>query len=253
MLRELLTLNLFAFVLIFVRVGTAMMLMPGFGSIEISPTIKLAIAAAVTFVLVPVLSGVMPRIPAAPATLGILFLGEALVGAFFGAVSRTFIGALHVGGTLIANAASLTNAFVQDPIAEQQSSIVSGFLGTLGLCLVFVTNMHYLMLRSVIESYSLIAPGADIMVGDMSDLLSRHVEDAFVLGVQLSAPFLVVSLAYYVGLGLLSRLMPALPVFFIGLPLQIAVQMIIWTLGLSTMMFVFMSHYEDALIGLLEH
>ena len=133
MLRELLTLNLFAFVLIFVRVGTAMILMPGFGSIEISPTIKLAIAAAITFVLVPVLSSFMPPVPAAPATLGILFLGEALVGAFFGSVSRVFIGALHVVGTIISNAASLTNAFVQDPIAEQQSSIVSGFLGTLGL------------------------------------------------------------------------------------------------------------------------
>jgi NNP family nitrate/nitrite transporter-like MFS transporter len=47
----------------------------------------------------------------------------------------------------------------------------------------------------------------------------------------MSAPFLIFGLAYYIGLGLLGRLMPQLQVFFIAMPLNIL-------LGFSILMFV---------------
>jgi flagellar biosynthesis protein FliR len=251
MLQELLTLNLFVFVLIFVRVGTALMLMPGFGAAEINPTVKLVIALGISFILVPVLQGSMPRIPTAPASLGILFAVEALIGAFFGLVARILASALHVAGTIISFVSSMTNAFIQDPIAEQQSSTLSGFLSTVGLTLIFVTDMHHLLLRTVVESYQRFTPGQDILVGDFADMIARYTSDAFRLGTQLSAPFILVGLAYYVLLGILSRLMPALPVFFIGLPLQITAQLILLTIGLGSMMLLFLTQFEDALVAFL--
>ena len=66
------------------------------------------------------------------------------------------------------------------------------------------------------------------------------VADSFALGVQLSAPFLIVSLVYNVGLGLLGRLMPQLPVLFFGPPLQIALQLWVMMLALSGIMLVFL-------------
>ena len=54
--------------------------------------------------------------------------------------------------------------------------------------------------------------------GDFADALGRQVADSFALGLQMSAPFVVIGLTYYIGLGLLGRLMPQLPVFFFGLP-----------------------------------
>jgi flagellar biosynthetic protein FliR len=52
-------------------------------------------------------------------------------------------------------------------------------------------------------------------------------------------------------LGLLGRLMPALPVFFIGLPLQIMAQLSVLAIALSGMMLVFLSYFEDTFTSFL--
>ena len=66
---------------------------------------------------------------------------------------------------------------------------------------------------------------------------------------QLSAPFLIVSLVYNVGLGLLGRLMPQLPVLFFGPPLQIALQLWVMMLALSGIMLVFLDRFTATLAG----
>ena len=56
----------------------------------------------------------------------------------------------------------------------------------------------------------------------------------------------VVGLAFYIGLGLLGRLMPALPVFFFGMPAQITLQFWIFTLTFSGIMMVFLKNFQDS-------
>lgn len=171
--------------------------------------------------------------------------GEVFVGAFLGTLSRILIGALQTAGTLIALFASISNAFVQDPIADQQSSVVAGFLASVGIVLIFATDLHHLMLRAMVDSYSLFEPGRVLVMGDFSLMVTRWVADSFSLGLQLSAPFLIVAFVYYVGLGLLGRLMPALPVFFFGLPIQITAQMWVLMITLSGIMLVFLQRFQE--------
>lgn len=245
MLQELLTLNVFAFLLIFARVGAAFVTMPGFSAAYVPADIRLLMALAVSFMLTPIL---MPTLPLPPATVPGLFLmllGEVLVGGFFGVLGRILFGALHTAGTLIAYEASLANAFVNDPIAEQQGSILAGFLTTVGVVLVFVTNLHHLMLRAVVDSYTLFVPGEALAVGDFSQMIARKVADSFALGVQISSPFLVAGVTHFLLLGILGRLMPAMPVFFFGLPLQIMAQLTLLALTLSAIMLAFTRNFTD--------
>ncbi|MDX9862114.1 MAG: flagellar biosynthetic protein FliR [Rhodospirillales bacterium] len=245
MLQDLLTLNVFGFFLLFCRVGTAFVTLPGFSAAYVSADIRLLMALAVSFVLAPV---VVPGLPGPPATLAgliVLILGEMLIGGFFGALGRIIMGALHTAGMLIAYEASLANAFVNDPIAEQQGSVLSGFLTTVGIVLVFVTDLHHLMLRAVADSYTLFVPGEMPAIGDFSQAISRYVADSFALAVQIASPFMVVGTAYFLMLGILGRLMPALPVFFFGLPIQIATQIALVALSLSTVMLVFTTRFGE--------
>jgi flagellar biosynthetic protein FliR len=245
MLQDLLTLNVFGFLLLFCRVGTAFVTLPGFSAAYVSTDIRLLMALAVSFVLAPV---VLPGLPVPPASvpgLIVLILGEVLIGGFFGALGRILIGALHTAGTLIAYEASLANAFINDPIAEQQGSVLSGFLTTVGIVLVFVTDLHHLMLRAVADSYSLFIPGEMPAVGDFSQAISRYVADSFALAAQIASPFLLAGTAHFLMLGILGRLMPALPVFFVGLPIQIATQMALLALSLSSIMLVFTARFGE--------
>lgn len=250
MLEQLINLNLFAFLLIFSRIGSAMMLLPGIGQQFVSPNIRLTFALLVSFVMTPVLMGNLPVMPATVAETSLLLSGEILIGIFLGLIPRIAMAALQTAGTVLALASSMANMFILDPISEQQSSLLSTFLGILGIVLVFVTDTHHLMLAAITESYTIFVPASPLEFGDMADVLARKTADSFRIGIQLSSPLIVTGMAYYVGLGILGRLMPQLPVFFFGLPAQITIQMIAFIITLPAMMLVFMTYLEGDLINI---
>ncbi len=250
MLEQLISLNLFAFLLIFSRVGAAMMLLPGIGQQFVSANIRLVFALAVSFVVTPLLMRDLPTMPAALADLALLIIGEVLIGSFLGLIPRIAMAALQTAGTVLALVSSMANMFILDPISEQQSSLISTFLGIMGITLVFVTNTHYLMIGAITESYTIFIPGDPLAIGDMTDVIARKVADSFRIGIQMSAPLILTGFAYYVGLGILGRLMPQLPVFFFGLPAQITLQYVVMIITIPGMMLVFMAYLEQGLINI---
>jgi len=251
MLQELLSLNIYSFLLVFVRVGAAMALFPGFSINFVNLQSRLMMALMVSLLMTPVMASALPGIPESLPELFLLILGEAIVGSFLGLMTRVLVAALQTAGTFLAYFSALANAFIQDPLAEQQSSVFATFLSTTALVVIFVTDSHHLMLRALADSYSLFQPGQPLPLGDFANLIARRVMDSFKLGLQLSSPLLVSGITYYVSIGLISRLMPQLPVFFFGLPVQITMQITVLMLSISTIMMVFMSRFEEGLMTFL--
>lgn len=246
-MQEILALNVFGFLLIFARIGVAISLLPGFSAAYVNIRVRLLFALAISLILAPVLASRLPGLPETPAGLGLLVLGEVIIGAFLGTVARIIVAALQVAGTVISLVSSMANALIHDPIVNQQTSTISGFLSTVGVLLIFVTDMHHMMLRAVFDSYTLFLPGNALSIGDMALVIARHVADSFALGLQLASPLVVTGFTYYMGLGLLTRLMPQMPVFFVGLPIQIVVQISVLLLTTSGMMLVFLSRFGDGI------
>lgn len=248
MLAELLALDTFAFLLVFARVGAAILMLPGFGSRLLTPRARLMIALSVSVVVLPVLAPVLPRMPDNPASLVLLLVAEITVGLFLGIVAQVLLVALNVAGTFIGFQSAMANAFVSDPVADQQSSILPSFLANVALVLIFVTDMHHLMLRAVIGSYDLFAPGAPLPLGDLAQMLSQLIGRSFALGLQLAGPVMVFGLVFNAGLGLLSRLMPQMQVYFMAMPLQVTMGMLMLITILPAMMIWFARSFEEGLL-----
>ncbi|OHC83090.1 MAG: hypothetical protein A3G73_03715 [Rhodospirillales bacterium RIFCSPLOWO2_12_FULL_67_15] len=250
MLDQLIGANIFLLLLVFTRVGAALMWLPGVGTAAIPANVRLVIALLVSLALAAPLAPILPAMPDSPSALALLLAGEALIGTLFGLVGRVLLAALQTAGTFIALFASIANAFVNDPvsgpIAEQQSSTVSGFLSLVGATLIVATDLHEVMLRALAGTYALFVPGEPLPAGDLADMFARQISASFLLGFQLSSPFLIAALIYNVGLGVLGRLMPALQVFFFGLPAQIALQLWLLTAVVSGMMLVFAERFRAA-------
>lgn len=249
MLQEIISLNIWAFFLVFSRIGAAMSVLPGFSASYITMRARLGTAAVISFVLMPLLVSVLPVMPGDVPTVVLLLATEAVVGLFFGMISRIMLSALQSAGSFIAMFSSLSNALVNDPIAEQQSSILAGFLATMGIMVIFTTDTHHMMIRAVAESYTVFEPGAKLPYGDMADYVGHRVSDSFSLGLQIAAPVGLTGLIYYIGLGILGRLMPTLQVFFFGLPVQITLQIVVLALTLPMSMMLFMEHFRNNLVG----
>lgn len=249
MLEQALTLNLFAFFMVFARVGALIMVLPGFGDSYVSPRIRVMLALAIAFVLTPVVGGAFPAVPDSPLALLILIAFEIVIGVFLGAASRILISALQVAGTIIGYQISLANAFVFDPASAQQGALTGALLSVAAVTLIFVTNLHHLMLMGVANSYELFVPGALPAVADMADFVARAVSRSFVLAMQIAAPFIVAGLSLTVGVGLLNRLMPQVQMFFVAMPLQILLGIAVLMLTFSALMMWFLDVYRDGVVS----
>jgi flagellar biosynthetic protein FliR len=172
---------------------------------------------------------------------------ELLIGAVLGMTARLAVSALQVAGTVVAQQLGLGFITAVDPTQNQQGVIIGNFLTLLGITLIFATDLHHLIIAALDDSYRLFQPGEIPIVGDVAHLMTRTVTTAFKIGIQLSAPFLVFGLLFNLGLGVLSRLMPQMQVFFIGLPLSIMLGFALLLVVIGTMMGVFVGYLEGVL------
>ncbi len=248
MLAELLSAEVFAVLLIFVRVGAAMMLLPGIGEPYVATRIRLLLALTLALLLAPVLADAVPAQPESAWLLALRVIGEVIIGVFIGTVARLFISALTTAGMIIAYSSSLANAMVNDPSAAQQGSIAGSFLTIVALLVIFALDMHHLMLRALVESYALFVPGEALPLGDFSDMIARVMAKTFVLSIQIASPFVAVALIFYLGMGVLARLMPQVQVFFVAMPLNISAGLIVLSIALPAMILWFAGRLEETLL-----
>lgn len=248
MLEQLLSAGIFSVLLVFVRVGAAMLLLPGYAEPYVSPRVRLLLALLIALVVAPVLSSSLPVMPESAAALGLLVLGEVVIGVFLGTVARLFLAALTTAGMVIAYMSTMANALTADPSAAQQGSIVGSFLTIVALLMIFVLDLHHVMLMAVVDSYQLFVPGQALPAGDLADMISRVVAKTFLLSVQIATPFIAVGLIFFLGLGLLGRLMPQMQVFFVAMPLQIAIGIVVLIIVLPAVMTWFMGAFEETLL-----
>jgi flagellar biosynthetic protein FliR len=247
-LNDLLVGNAFALLLIFMRFGTALMVMPGIGDAFTPMQTRLLFALALSFVMLPVLSvtGSVPPMPGSTAAMVGLLLSEAFIGIFLGTVMRILVSALDTAGSVISMQSGFSNAMIFNPVTATQGSLVGGLYSMLGVVLLLSTNMYHFMLASVVESYQAFPVESALpSMQDFSDAIVQSVSVAFKIGIQLSLPFIVVGLLMQIGFGLLGRLMPQIQVFFLALPLQIWLSLIILALALSTGMLYWLGSYEE--------
>ncbi len=241
----------FAFFAVLVRVGAALMAMPGFGEVYVPMRIRLGAALAVSAVVAPVVSGSVPPLPESPFLFAGIFAQETLVGAFIGLAARFSLSALTVAGTIIAQQGGLAAATLFDPGFGQQGTAISSILVAAALAIIFTADIHHLLLRAMADSYTLFPPNAVVPFGDWAEAFVRWTSNAFLIGVQISAPFLIFGLIINVAMGLVARLMPQMQVFFIAQPLIIAVSLFALAITMSGAMLAFEHGLMDRLEPLL--
>jgi flagellar biosynthetic protein FliR len=242
-----------AFLLVFARVGAMVMVLPSLGELNIPTRFRLTIALLLTAMLLPLHRNAY-TIDLRAVGPGLIVLGEEiLIGVMLGLTARVAMSALQLTGSVVAQQLGLGFVTEVDPTQGQQGMLVGNFLTILALTLIFSTDLHYLVIAALDDSYSLFRPGEVPLLGDMAALSTKTFAGAFRVGIQLSAPFLVFGLVFNFGLGLLSRLMPQMQVFFIGVPLSIMVGLLILIMVLGAMMTGFLTYFGDVMRELAPH
>ncbi|WP_342361536.1 flagellar biosynthetic protein FliR [Terrarubrum flagellatum] len=210
-----------AFMLTFARVGVLVMLLPGLGERAMPTRLRLSSALLLTLTFLPIAQPLIPQ----GAPLATLFI-ELAIGFTLGFMARLMVSALQTAGVVIAQDIGLSFAQSVDPTAGSQGTAIANLLTLLGATLVFTSDLHHLAISAIGASYTKLPPGALPDASDAVRMALSVMATSFSLAVKIAAPFAVFAIVFNLGLGLLSRMMPALQVFFLALPASVLLGML---------------------------
>lgn len=203
-------------ILVFVRVGAVVALLPGFGEQMVPMRVRLAVTVAFTLVVAPMIApGALALDPARPFFL--LMAIEAGAGLLLGLAVRLLVLALQLAGTIASQSTALAQIFgagaTPDPLPA-----IGNLLTLAGITLAVAANLHVKAAVMLARSYDVLPIGAALPAADVLAWGAARVAGAFALGFSLAAPFVIAAFAYNLALGAINKAMPQLMVSFIGAP-----------------------------------
>lgn len=235
--------------LIFCRVGGCLMMMPGFGSSRIPVQVRLFLAVSVTLVLAPLLFPVIEGdlAKATVPTMGQLILSETLIGAMIGVMARIFFLALQFMGT----AASMLMGFSGTPDTAVEESDPAPAMATLftltATVMLFVTGLHFEVLKALVASYSVLTVTDPFDTQFALAKVTGAASDAFILIAQLTSPFLVYALIFNFLVGIMNKMTPLIPVYFISTPFVLAGGLLLLYFTFTEALTLFFAAFEQFL------
>lgn len=241
----LVTAEIFRVLLVFCRVGTALMVMPGFGETSFPTQVRLLFALVLSATVYHAVPDLPEEVPDDLTVFVGAILVEIFIGFWIGAIARIFLAALHFLGHQIGYVSALANAMAGGQAAFENSSLFSNLLTMAGIVLIFMADIHHIAIEGVISSYSLIPAGDLPHLSDFAEQGARAVANSLLNGFRFAAPFIVLAIIVNAGMGLANRMMPSLPVYFVATPLLVGGGLALLMVTAGGILLVFADLYAD--------
>jgi flagellar biosynthetic protein FliR len=229
--------TILALFLTFCRIGSCFMVLPGFSSSRISPQIRLFLCVGLSMALTPVLwdSVYPPMRQANPALMVGLILSEMMIGIVYGLIARFFTLGMQFTGTLIGNAIGFSAPGGADVIEDSQENQIANLLTFASLIVLFILDFHHFVLRTLVDSYTTTPVGGFVSSQKILITLTDTLRASTVLSLRLATPFLLFSLMFNVSVGLINKLAPQIPVYFISTPYLLAGGLFMFYLSIAAL------------------
>jgi flagellar biosynthetic protein FliR len=228
-----------AFLLLFVRVTTLLLVAPLFGNRVIPVKVRILVGLALAFALLPLVPP--PPISAAADTLGLTLLvaREVLLGLLLGLVASVgFFGVLFAGQIVgIQMGFGIVN--VIDPQSETQVAVTAEFQNLLFLLVFLTLDGHHLVIDALAKSLARVPLGSFALAADTLDAAVRESGAVFSTSLRVGAPIVAFLFITSVALGIIARTAPQLNVFNLGFPVQIVGGLVVLLLALPSLRVVF--------------
>ena len=209
-------------ILTLMRVSIVMFMLPVFNTNNIPMQVKAAVTIVFTLAVWPNLALPGNDIPLHPFNVGLMMLGEMVMGLVLGlAVTILFMG-IQSGGELLGFQMGFTMIQFADPLSGNQTGPTAFFLWMTSLLVFLMLDGHLYMLKGFAHSFELVPPGG-LFIGEhiMRQMLTMAAQ-LFLMALKIAAPVMVALFMVEVGLALMARTSPQMHIMEFGFPIKIA-------------------------------
>lgn len=217
------------FLLILMRITAFVVTTPGFSYRGIPNSLKIGFSVA----LGAIIYMMTPDFVLEGNSFLFLFLviKEVFVGLALGFVCQVVFSVMEMAGNLVDFQAGFSMAAVYDPILGAQTSNFGRLYYWIAIASFFLLDLHQFLLSTVMRSFTLIPLGNELSKGLGAEGMLVLFYRMFELGILLAAPILLCLLVTDSVLGIISRTVPQINVFMLGMPMKAMVSFFIFFLS----------------------
>ncbi len=219
-----------------IRLGVVLMLSPVFSNLSGLVTVRVLLTLALSAVLVSA-PGITARPAAIPLELGPVMaaaLCELAVGLTLAFGVFAAFGAFSVAGKILDVQSGFGLGNVYDPVTRGGAPLFATMLNLVAVAVFFGLDAHHALLRGIAFSLQQVAPGSGLRALD-AEAVIRQFGLMFSLGVALIIPVMLCLLLAETGLAVVSRVLPQMNVFVVGVPVKIVVALVVFALTAGTL------------------
>ena len=222
-----------AFVLIFMRMTGIFLTAPLFSSKNINATVKASWILLITFLVFPIVVYKPAALPLMGVPFSMAVIRELLVGFSIGLGATLILTGIQLAGQMVDIQMGLGMVNIIDPTTSTQISVMGQYFYLVALLVMLAVDGHHLILRGVVESFSVIQLGQahfSVPLGTkMMDLFAQIFFIAFRVGAPVIGALFITNMA----LGVVARTVPQMNVFIVGMPLNLAIGFILAAVSMS--------------------
>ncbi|MDR0653926.1 MAG: flagellar biosynthetic protein FliR [Synergistaceae bacterium] len=221
---------------------------------SIPNTVKFWLSVSLSIVVTSVSGTSIPGLAMTSLPLMLLTAArEFLIGAVIGMAAGAPLYALQASGFIDGTLMGLNMMNTFDPTSQAQVSVLAQMKYMLAIWFYLHWDGHILLVRALVESVKFAPPG--IPLGEIFEgvPLVDWAQKIFVLAMTISLPIFGSIILSEVGLGFVARTVPQLNVFILGIPLKIAIGMLVLLTVLPGAVDVFHREIEGAVSWALEN
>jgi flagellar biosynthetic protein FliR len=234
----------------FCRIGGCIMMMPGFSAARVSMQVRLFIAVAISMAILPIMwADIYPQVTGKDHAYIYLIATETVIGAVIGLVARYYVLGLQFAGTAMTMLIGFTPPPTADVLEDTAENQLTSMIGFTGLLILFMLDFHHVIFEAIAQSYRVMPIGVGFDPHGMLITLTDSLRQTFMLMLRLASPFLIYGLLFNVAIGMVNKLAPQIPVYFISQPYLIMGGMFLLYLGIAAMLRLFADGFAPVMQG----
>ncbi|RHW33300.1 flagellar type III secretion system protein FliR [Neobacillus notoginsengisoli] len=208
--------------LVFVRLASFFLAAPVWKDKQVPGHFKIGFAFFTTVLV----SGVIEPVPIAEmdSIYTLLILKETIVGLSLGFFASVLIYAIQLGGSFVDMQSGLAMSTMFNPQTGVQEHITGRFYYAMAILLFLAVDGHHILLQGAIASFQWIPPEMWLpseASENMAKLSLSILKNMFWIAVLIAAPMLGTIFMVDIALGMLSKMVPQMNLFVVGIPIKL--------------------------------
>jgi flagellar biosynthetic protein FliR len=223
------------FFLAFARIMAVIIHVPVLGGQTIPNQVRLGLGIVLAIVLIP-----WQPLPESAETIGLIefaiSLGkEILIGTLIGYSADLAFGAIQMAGAAMSMGSGFESSRIFNPTMGDAGSAYDQTFIMTAMMVFLMIDGHHLVIAALQRTFELVPLNGSLPFGGLEAVMTTT-SGFIVTGIHLALPVMAALILADLTLGLLARVAPQVQVYFLGLPVKVAIALLAMSLMFASIL-----------------